>query len=73
MLDYIKCPTCSRIISYDLDKYRGELKNLREDPNKTKKQKEDSVGKLLDKYGFKMICCRGRIMGSIPYHEIIVS
>lgn len=73
MLFYIKCPSCSRILSYNLDKYYDDLEIIHNDPKKTKKQKEELGAKLLDKYGYKMICCRIRIMGLIPYHEIIIS
>ena len=71
MLFYIKCPSCSRIISADLDKYYAELKNIMNDPKKTRGHKSKLYSALLDKYGYKYICCRIRIMGLIPYHEII--
>ena len=73
MLFYIKCPTCSRVISFDLDKYYADLDNILNDPNKTKQQKNELGAKLLDKYNYVNICCRIRIMGLIPYHEIISS
>lgn len=75
MIFYIKCPSCSRFISRNLDKYDTDLKFIRDnpDPNMTKKEKEELCAKLLDKYGFKKICCRIRIMGLIPYHEIVVT
>lgn len=73
MLVYASCPSCSRTISYDIDKYYEESEAIASDPNKTKEQKNISGAKLLDKYGFVMICCRSRIMGLIPYHKIISS
>ncbi|XWV26167.1 RNA polymerase subunit N [Tupanvirus soda lake] len=73
MLFYVKCPSCSRIISYDLDKYHDDLENILNDPKKTKRQKDELGSKLLEKYGYKQICCRIRIMGLIPYHKIIVT
>lgn len=73
MLFYIKCPTCSRVISFDLDKYYEDLENILNDPNKTKSQKNDLGANLLDKYNYTHICCRIRIMGLIPYHQIISS
>ena len=73
MLFYIKCPSCSRIISYDLDKYHDDIKAIRDDPKKNQKQKDELGAKLLAKYGYDKICCRIRIMGLIPYHEIIVT
>lgn len=73
MLFYIKCPSCSRIISKNFDKYQDDLDNIRNDPKKTSQQKDAEGALLLDKYGYKNICCRIRIMGCIPYHKIIVS
>lgn len=73
MLFYIKCPSCSRILSYNLDKYHNELNNIRNDPNMAKSEKELESSMLLTKYNYKKICCRIRILGLIPYHEIIVS
>lgn len=73
MLFYIRCPTCGRVISYNLDKYHDDLEAIQQDPRKTKVQKEKMAAQLLDKYGFKSICCRIRIMGLIPYHKIIVT
>ena len=73
MLFYIKCPTCSRIISYNLDKFYDDMEAIRDNPNITTKQKENSAAKLLDKYGYEMMCCRIRIMGLIPYHKIIIT
>lgn len=71
MLFYIRCPTCSEIISYDLDKYMEELDLIRNDPNKTRQQKEELGAELLKKYGFTKLCHTMRIMSLIPYHEII--
>lgn len=73
MLFYIKCPTCSRLLSKNLDKYFEDLDVILNDPNKTKQQKDILGSELLDKYNFKNICCRMRIMGLIPYHKIIVT
>ena len=72
MLIYVRCPTCSRVLSKNYSKYRAELNNIRFDPKKTKHQKEIDSAKLLDKYGHKRMCCRMRIMGTIPYDEIII-
>lgn len=71
MLFYIKCPSCSRIISTNLDKYFEDLDLVRNDPKTTRKEKELDAAKLLDKYGYRKICCRARILGMIPYHKII--
>lgn len=71
MIPYIKCPSCSRIISTNLDKYYEDYNNILNDSTKTKKEKERLFSNLLDKFKYKMICCRIRIMGLIPYHDII--
>ncbi len=73
MLFYIKCPSCSRPISRNLDKYFDDLDNIRNDPKKTKAEKDILGARLLDKYHFEKICCRIRIMGLIPAHKIIVT
>ena len=73
MIFYIRCPTCGRYTSINLDKYQADLKHIREDPNLTKKEKEKLGSKLLDKYKFRHICCRIRILGLIPYHEIVLT
>ena len=71
MLFYLKCPSCSRIISFNLDKYHEDLNMIRENPKLTKAQKEEAGANLLKKYNYKKYCCRSRILGLIPYHEII--
>lgn len=71
MLFYVRCPSCGRILSYDLDKYHDDVQTILDDPNKTKIQKEKDNAALLDKYGYKQICCRMRILGLIPYHKIV--
>lgn len=73
MLFYIKCPSCSRIIGKNLDKYSTELEEIQINPTLTKVEKQELASKLLDKYNYTEICCRSRIMGLIPYHKIISS
>ena len=63
MLFYLKCPSCSRLLSVDLDLYYQDLENIQNDPTLNRKQKELLAAKLLDKYGYRYICCRIRIMG----------
>ena len=71
MLFYIKCPSCSRTLSSNLDKYFADYNAILNDPKKSKTQKESEGAELLNKYGYEMICCRIRMMGIIPAHEII--
>lgn len=73
MLFYIRCPSCCRVISFDLDKYHEDLEAILDDPKMSKIEKEKASANLLDKYGFEYICCRIRIMGLIPYHKIILT
>lgn len=73
MIFYIKCPGCSRILSYNLDKYFDELDNIRNDPKKSKAEKDVLFSELLIKYNYIVLCCRIRIMGMIPAHKIIVT
>ena len=73
MLFYIKCPSCSRILSYNLDKYSNDLSTIRNNPHMSKSEKEELAANLLTKYNYKKICCRIRIMGLIPYHEIVIT
>ena len=71
MIIYVRCPSCGRILSENFDKYLEERESIRKDPNKKPSEKELASANLLDKYGYKNICCRMRVMGTIPAHEII--
>jgi DNA-directed RNA polymerase subunit N (RpoN/RPB10) len=73
MLFYIRCPSCGRVISYELDKYHDKLSQIINDPNKSKSEKEQMGAELLDEFNFRSMCCRIRIMGLLPYHEIITT
>ncbi len=72
MLFYIKCPSCSRIISENLDKYYEDYNELLENRSMTKKDKEEELSKLLIKYKIDMICCRIRVMTTPQFHDYIV-
>ena len=73
MIFYIKCTGCSRTLSRNLDKYYAKMKHILDDPDKTKKQKEMEAAALLDEFGYHMMCCRAKMIGLVPYHEIIVT
>lgn len=73
MLFYIKCPSCSEIISQDLDKYYQDKDEIFNNPKLTNKQKDEMDAKLLDKYGYTKLCCRQRVKTAIPYHKIVVT
>lgn len=73
MLWYIRCPSCSRVISKRLNEYFSDLDSIRNDPKMDKSEKEEKAAKLLDKYGFKTICCRSRIMGLLQFHLYVLT
>ena len=73
MLHYIKCPSCSRILAYNLDKFQQDAKKIQNDNTLNYREKDKLHSELLDKYGYKMICCRSRIKGLLPYHEIVIT
>lgn len=73
MLFYVRCPGCARLLSKNLDKYHDDLNQILNNPDLNNKQREQACSELLDKYGYRQLCCRIRIMGLIPYHEIVVS
>lgn len=71
MLFYIRCPSCGRVISKNIDKFYEESEAIANDPKMNKKQKDKAFSKILEPYG--PICCKMRMMGLIPYHEIIIT
>lgn len=73
MLFYVRCPTCGRVLSKNKMQFNTEKKNIMDDPILSTEEKSERFSKLLDKYQYRNICCRVRIMGELPYHEIIVS
>jgi DNA-directed RNA polymerase subunit N (RpoN/RPB10) len=73
MLFYIRCPSCGRTISENLDKYFEGLEAILDHPRMTKIEKEQAQSKLLDEFEYTEICCRSRIMGLVPAHKIIVT
>ena len=72
MLFYIRCPTCSEILTYNFKEYNDELDAILNDPNLKGYEKELARAKLLDKYGIVNSCCRIRIIGYLPFHKIII-
>lgn len=73
MIHYITCPSCSRPIGKNLEKYQSELKEMLADPTKTKAERDQIIPYLLNKYNVRNMCCRNIMMGQIPYEDIIVS
>lgn len=72
MLFYIRCG-CSRILSINLGEYQNKKDQIMKNPKLTKKEKEIEASKLLAEYGHERYCCRTKIMGLIPYHEIVIT
>lgn len=73
MLFYVRCPSCARVLSFDLDKYYEDLNAIKNNPKLDKNQKASESSKLIDKYGYKMECCRMRILTQLEFHKIISS
>jgi DNA-directed RNA polymerase subunit N (RpoN/RPB10) len=71
MLFAVKCTGCSELLSQNIEGYFNDYQNILNDPKLKKKDKEIARSKLLDKYGYKNICCRIKILGTIPFHDII--
>ena len=73
MLIYIRCPTCGVVIAKNFHLYSAELDNIRNDFTTSSQQKRDLHVKLLEKYEYKNLCCRMRILGTIEAHKIVVT
>ncbi len=73
MIPYIRCPSCGFLLTQNYAKYCEEVIAISDDPNKTEDLKKTLHSELLDKYGYVNICCRARILGTLRYHEIIVT
>jgi DNA-directed RNA polymerase subunit N (RpoN/RPB10) len=74
----VRCPTCGRITSQGIEKWYKGRKEIENNPNMSKHEKEEAGAKLLDDCGYALrgkerVCCRQRIMGVIPYHEIVIT
>ena len=72
MLFPIRCYTCGRVISKNLEQYFDELNIIIADQTKTKKQKEEAQSALIKKYNFDYECHSHRILGQLQWHKIIV-
>jgi len=72
MLFYIRCPSCGRIIAYQLDQFYNELESIKDNPKLSSKEKIEEASRIFLKYASR-ICCRIRLMGLIPYHQIVIT
>ena len=70
MLFYVRCPSCSRVIADRVMEWYIGTDKIRNDPQLNKKEKDEKTAELARSLT-KHICCRMRIMGLIPYHEIV--
>lgn len=68
---YIRCSCCGRVLTFNEEEFYKEKKRIISDDKMTKKQKEESFINLLNKHGYKSICCRMTKMGEIPLFDII--
>lgn len=75
MLFYVRCPSCGRYLSQNLDKFLEEYRVVTDDLSLTNAEKEAKLPELLKKYHYTMMCCRIRIMGlgAVAYHEKILT
>lgn len=69
MLFYIRCPSCGTVIAENIKEFYAECNVILSNPNLTPKQKEIAKSKLIKHTN---ICCRSRLLGLIPYHEIVI-
>lgn len=72
MLFFVRCPTCGRCISTNLEKYFDKLNEIQSNPKTTKKEKEKLEAELLIEFGFDVWCHSTRIKGMLQYENIIV-
>lgn len=72
MLVPIRCHSCNRVL-FNVHKYLDERSDIDNDPTLSSKEKEKASSELLNKYKYKLYCCRGPIMGTIESHKLIIS
>ncbi len=68
---YPVCPSCSRVLTEDMDLYDMALEEILNNHKLSTVEKQIAGAKLLDDYGIFMRCCRMRILCRLPYHKII--
>lgn len=68
---YIKCPTCRNLLGNKEVAYYEGLNKINNNKSLTDKQKEDSIGKLLNSLHITNMCCRMRVINNIRMAEII--
>lgn len=71
MLIYVKCPTCSNILSSDFENMFNERKNIANNPKISSSEKDKLDSDIIRKYGIVNMCCVMRVKTQIPAHEII--
>lgn len=71
MLIYIKCPSCSELLSCDYENMLKERKDLANNPKLSSTEKDKLDAKIIKKYGITNICCVMRVKTQLPTHEII--
>lgn len=59
---YSTCPTCGYFIGQKIIEWEIESKNICDDPNLNKEEKEKLKEKLLKKIKLRRYCCRMRLM-----------
>lgn len=68
-LTYVRCPSCSRVLTENFVEYENEKMKL-EAREKEGKSIDGEYRKLLNKYGHMKYCCAVRIMAAVHTQDI---
>lgn len=69
---YVSCPTCWRTLSENKEEFIQAKYDIDHNPQYSKQEKADRFAALVTST-YRAPCCKLRIMGELPYHEIMVS
>jgi len=67
---YVACPSCRRTLSKNKAAFMKARQDIEHNPTTTKEEKADQFAALVTK-NYPHRCCALRIMGELPYHEIV--
>lgn len=70
-MDYIKCPTCNRLIADKTLVYDKGMKEIYENPNIPKDKRYLEEMKLVDSLKMKNYCCKMRLITRINLIDIV--
>lgn len=72
MIFLVRCPTCYRTLSTNMDQQMEEKSRIWNNDRLTQKEKEERGKEVLDKHGHKIYCCRMRSLTTVPFADVIV-